>query len=171
MKQGQAKKACPFLTGKFMLPSLPDRPGTYALWLALPEPLQLAVGRLGEFDFPPGGYLYLGSAFGPGGLAGRLRHHLAPLKRPHWHIDYLRSRARVTALGYCVSENVMECDWSQLAARHPGAGVPAPGFGASDCRCGCAAHLYWFANPASFSLAAELITRSEVIWVDLAKIE
>jgi Uri superfamily endonuclease len=151
--------------------SLPNLPGTYALWLEMPERTHLAIGRLGEFDFPPGGYLYLGSAFGTGGLAGRLHHHLSPIKRPHWHIDYLRPKMRITALGYCVSENFMECQWSRRAARHADACVPAPGFGASDCLSGCAAHLYLFSSQASFALAAGLLHDPPMIWVDLSKIE
>ncbi len=35
----------------------------------------------------------------------------------------------------------LECRWSQAVAGLSGVSVPAPGFGASDCRCGCPAHL------------------------------
>ena len=135
-----------------MNPTFPTLAGCYALQLELMEAARLAIGRLGVFNFPAGRYLYLGSAFGPGGLAGRLRHHLSPLKKAHWHIDYLRVQARVSGLGYvCASVGGMEpadttlrleCQWSQQAANIAGISVPAPGFGASDCVSGCAAHLY-----------------------------
>ena len=64
--------------------------GSYILLLYLPLNITLTVGRLGTFDFPAGWYAYVGSAFGAGGLVGRIKHHLQPLENPHWHIDYLR---------------------------------------------------------------------------------
>ncbi len=65
-------------------------PGTYSLLLYLPRTRLIRVGKLGEFGFANGHYCYVGSAFGPGGLRARLRHHARPAARPHWHIDYLR---------------------------------------------------------------------------------
>jgi hypothetical protein len=38
----------------------------------------------------------------------------------------------------------LECLWSQALATQSGAFLPASGFGASDCRAGCAAHLVGF---------------------------
>jgi hypothetical protein len=38
----------------------------------------------------------------------------------------------------------LECAWSQALARLPGTRIPAPGFGSSDCRCACPAHLVAF---------------------------
>lgn len=65
----------------------------------------------------------------------------------HWHIDYLRAVAEVQALGYLVgsseaqSAQRLECQWSQAIASLPESTVPVPGFGASDCRSCCPAHL------------------------------
>ncbi len=70
-------------------------PGTYVLVLAVPRTPRISVGRLGIAGFPAGTYLYIGSAWGPGGLRARIAHHFKPAWRPHWHIDYLRRRARV----------------------------------------------------------------------------
>ncbi len=50
---------------------------------------RLEIGRLGSFNIIPGFYAYVGSAFGPGGLRARIRHHLESVAQPHWHIDYL----------------------------------------------------------------------------------
>jgi Uri superfamily endonuclease len=130
----------------------PNRPGSYALRLSLCEPACLQIGRLGEFLFPPGIYIYLGSAHGPGGLRGRLRHHARVTEQPHWHLDWLRPRARLLGGWFAVEEAhaALECAWSQAVARLPGAAIPARGFGAADCRLGCAAHLVAF--PAGINL-------------------
>ena len=124
---------------------LPESPGTYAILLQLESAQAIRVGRLGDFDFPAGYYLYLGSALGPGGLTGRLGRHLAwegAQRRPHWHIDYFRQHASVQAIWYITDKTRREHDWAELAARLDGASTPAPRFGASDCR--CPSHLYHF---------------------------
>lgn len=53
-------------------------PGTYALLLRLREQTPICVGAQGEIVFPQGYYVYVGSAFGPGGVRRRVAHHLAP---------------------------------------------------------------------------------------------
>jgi Uri superfamily endonuclease len=77
------------------------------------------------------------------------------LKR-HWHIDYLHSIARVSAYCYLLIQKYksnaiiraphmpIECLWSQVFEAIPGAVIPVKGFGASDCRSGCRAHLVAF---------------------------
>jgi Uri superfamily endonuclease len=67
--------------------------GTYALVFRLARASDVCVGRLGRYSLRPAFYVYVGSAFGPGGLAARLEHHLGSLARPHWHVDYLRQAA------------------------------------------------------------------------------
>jgi Uri superfamily endonuclease len=122
------------------LEDMPRAPGTYMLVLHLPEPRRLMVGRLGEFEFPPGYYLYAGSA--RGGLRGRVQRHLRADKKLHWHIDYLNSAengAVVTEVWWQAGRKRLECEWAAAARRRPGASTPAPGFGASDC--GCDSHL------------------------------
>lgn len=121
---------------------LPDQPGTYILILRLDPPQRVRIGALGTFDFPAAHYAYVGSAFGPGGLRGRLRHHLAPVTRPHWHIDYLRAAAHIERIAWGASDQRLEHDWARRLLDAPGAFIPAPRFGASDCR--CPAHLIGF---------------------------
>ncbi len=118
------------------------RPGAYALLLALPEPRTLTVGRLGTFSFPVGFYLYLGSALGPGGLSSRLARHCRVKKKQHWHIDYLRPLAWLEQIWVWITKERVECDWAAAAGALPGAGIPAPRFGASDCK--CPAHLFHY---------------------------
>jgi Uri superfamily endonuclease len=123
---------------------LPSLPGTYAIVLFLDDRRDLTIGRLGHFDFPPGHYVYIGSALGPGGLNARARHHLAPARSARWHIDYLLRLATPVALHTAVGTERREWAWSRIINALPGANVIAPGFGASDCR--CISHLVYFAD-------------------------
>lgn len=120
----------------------PAAHGDYVLWLALGESMPLVIGRLGAFDFPAGMYAYVGSARGPGGLAGRLKHHLTPVQRPHWHIDYLRAAARMEAVWWWAGDEPLEHRWAAALSQLSEAQVIVSRFGASDCR--CSSHLYCF---------------------------
>ncbi len=122
--------------------SIPDEPGTYALLLANPRTGALRIGRLGTLSLQPGVYVYVGSAFGPGGLAARIGHHRRIAVRPHWHIDYLRAACELTEVWWTTDPARLEHAWAGAVASMPGADVPMPCFGSSDCT--CAAHLFWF---------------------------
>lgn len=126
---------------------IPKSPGTYALILRLINDRVIAVGKLGTFDFPAGYYIYVGSAFGPGGLAGRLGRHLVPLKpdrAPHWHIDYLRRWASIMEIWFAEHATPREHHWATLVDDLSDCALPARRFGASDCR--CRSHLFHFAH-------------------------
>ena len=110
----------------------PNR-GSYLLWYYLPRATLLNVGRLGRQSFVRGWYGYCGSAMGPGGLRARLRHHLSPPSRHHWHIDYFKSSACLREIWLCEGDN-REHDLS-FKLTELGAQVPVAGFGSSDCRC------------------------------------
>jgi len=122
---------------------LPRKPGTYVLFLHLRESRTVTVGRLGAVAFPAGFYAYVGSARGSGGLAARVARHLRDPKPLHWHIDALREHARPLRLWLSEGPQGRECVWAGVLSRLPGASLPAPRFGASDCR--CPAHLIRFA--------------------------
>lgn len=117
------------------------RPGTYALLLRLDVEESIRVGRR-LLPLTPGWALYIGSAFGPGGVEGRLRHHRRLAARPHWHIDYLRRYAALEAVWRSHDPKRGECLWASLCAGELGGRAPPFRFGASDCR--CPAHLYLF---------------------------
>ena len=130
----------------------PKHSGTYALIMVLTNSQPIRVGKLGEFDFPAGYYNYVGSAFGPGGLAGRLNRHrgldaqnASGGWRPHWHIDYLRLKAEIVAIWFTNQDTPREHSWASLVSQLPGATMPVPHFGASDCR--CQSHLFHFPQP------------------------
>lgn len=138
----------------------PPKKGTYGLLLHLPESQQITVGRLGDFAFTAGYYLYLGSALGSGGLAARLKRHLRAEKDPFWHIDYLRQVGVVTAVCWLQSPERYEHEWAAAAQQLPGATIPAPRFGASDCR--CPAHLFQFDQPPDLSLLGGRVAETAV---------
>ncbi len=127
-----------------MSADLPPLPGTYILLLELIEDRAVPIGKLGTFAVRRGWYTYVGSAFGSGGLRGRLTHHLTPPARPHWHIDHLRAAATVREVWTVANPTPVEHVWAERLLALPGAAVPIPRFGASDCR--CAAHLFYFAE-------------------------
>jgi Uri superfamily endonuclease len=119
----------------------PAEPGTYVLRIDVTDPLQFTVGKLGRIALPPGRYAYVGSAHGSGGLRGRLTRHVRRDRRRHWHIDYLTELAPVSYV-YCKARaKRLECRWAQTLLSLSGSSALAPGFGSSDCRNGCLAHL------------------------------
>jgi Uri superfamily endonuclease len=122
--------------------------GTYALVIALERESTVAVGKLGHFAFPPGYYVYAGSA--RGGLPQRVGRHLRRQKRLRWHIDYLLERAEVVEVWYAPGDERRECLWAATAREMPQAHIIAPRFGSSDCR--CRSHLLYFPRRPSFTL-------------------
>lgn len=103
--------------------------------------MRVCIGRLGEFDFPAGDYVYTGSA--RRNLEARIARHLRRDKRLRWHIDYLLAAPGVT-VGEVRRSDVAECVLNQATAGR----VPVPGFGASDCRQGCGSHLKFLGSPS-----------------------
>ena len=121
--------------------------GTYALLLASNDSRRLSIGRLGSLALRPGWYVYVGSAFGPGGLRARLAHHRKLATRPHWHVDYLRLHATLERVWYTYDASRREHEWASVLLQLPGVEVPLPGFGSSDCE--CRSHLVRFARRPS----------------------
>lgn len=106
--------------------------GTYVLVLRAERCASVQIGRLGVLQVHRGHYLYVGSALGPGGLKARLGHHLRPVARPRWHIDYVRKVLTLHEIWYACNERRWESDWAQALAEVPGLTAPLRGFGASD---------------------------------------
>ena len=143
---------------------LPDQPGTYAPILKLGRTAAITVGQLGRFRFPAGWYAYAGSARGPGGLAARVSRHTRSPKPLRWHVDYLRACAYPIAAWHAVGTRKRECAWAKALAKLPGASVPVPRFGASDCR--CPTHLFHFAAPPDLKTFARVVDErvSQEMW-------
>jgi Uri superfamily endonuclease len=113
--------------------------GVYQLWIELVRPISIRIGRLGRFRFPPGWYVYTGSA--KRNLPARVARHCQRSKKLRWHIDYLLANrhAHIRQVLTRPWRPGGECRWHRATALAPGATIPVPGFGSSDCR--CPAHL------------------------------
>ena len=118
--------------------------GIYILHLELESECQRVVGKLGTIRFAAGHYAYVGRAFGSGGLAARLSHHLRLAASPHWHIDFLQPHLCVREIWYGRTPPSDEHRWAWALSQIRGATLPAEGFGSSDCR--CQSHLVRFAR-------------------------
>lgn len=125
-----------------------DRAGTYALVLFAKQPFEVEIGSLGSLAGSAGNYVYVGSAFGAGGLRGRISHHLRLSTRPHWHIDYLRRLAVPTELWLLQGKTRYEHRWATILQTMPESDIPLARFGSSDCR--CPTHLFYFETRPRF---------------------
>ena len=111
-----------------------NSPCTYQLHIRLSSSITIQIGALGSFRFPPGRYLYTGSA--RRNIEARIRRHCSDRKKLHWHIDYLLHHPAASVVSVTRSRTP-ECELNQGVTGE----VPVPGFGASDCSNGCTSHL------------------------------
>lgn len=125
------------------------QPGTYALVLTTAAGAVVQIGKVGTLRLQPGFYVYVGSAFGPGGLVARIRHHQRIAVRPHWHIDYLRMVCDLAEIWFAADTARREHVWAKALAKLPRAAVPMPGFGSSDCD--RETHLFCFSRKPCFA--------------------
>lgn len=114
--------------------------GLYHLVISLTQIRWLEVGALGLKRFPPGTYIYTGSA--KRALKKRLARHVQRVKKCYWHIDFLTTVASVDEVLIDTTWKYSECGRHRKITALPGAEVIIPRFGASDCRCN--AHLSYF---------------------------
>jgi Uri superfamily endonuclease len=73
--------------------------GSYILLIFVRENLWFKPGSLQRVRLPPGCYVYVGSAIGPGGFEKRVLIHLRKTKKARWHIDYLTRLRNVEVRG------------------------------------------------------------------------
>ncbi|MCA0389830.1 MAG: GIY-YIG nuclease family protein [Bacteroidetes bacterium] len=123
----------------FVIDEIPRAKGIYLLEMELPLDTEIEIGKNGSYLFRSGCYYYTGSAFGPGGLRGRLSHHLRPASKPHWHIDRLKEHAIITNISVFHADRDFEHELAMRLAKE--FQVPVPGFGSSGCN--CPAHLFY----------------------------
>ena len=112
--------------------AIQPQPGTYLLIMQAKRRRQVEVGRLGRMQIEPGYYLYVGSAFGPGGVKARVSHHMKITARPRWHIDYLRQVCPLKMVWCSYRDVRQEHGWIDLLESMPTLSIPMVGFGASD---------------------------------------
>ena len=127
------------------------QPGTYLLLIHLAAPATLEIGRLGQVTLPAGWYVYAGSALG--GLGARISRHARQEKRPHWHIDRLLAAGQLVSVVARIGSARIECQTASIVLVLPGATLPVPRFGASDCR--CRAHLVHFEARPNLALGSD----------------
>ena len=128
--------------------------GIYCLCIKLPQGCYIKVGCLGTFYFPPGFYIYVGSA--QNSLKHRIQRHVRRKKKVHWHIDYLLQYGQVVSVRAYGGEKDRECVLSHEIGNMKDAVVPVKGFGSSDCS--CASHLYFFQDDPGFGISRLKIT-------------
>ena len=129
--------------------------GTYVLILFLKKGVRLQIGRLGSFGFKRGTYAYVGSAFGPGGLDARLKHHCMSSANPHWHIDYLRRAATLKDIWVSAIPQRSEHAWTEGLLSLDAGHCPVKGFGSSDCL--CFSHLVYFKRKPSSMMISRVL--------------
>lgn len=133
--------------------------GTYVTFFRLPKPAsRVRIGALGTFDFPPGYYAYLGSAFGNGGVRARTNRHLTAVTPKKWNIDWLKPRCTPVAVWWTHERRPVEFDWVDLLADLPGATVPVARFGGRD-NPAAEAHLFRFDDVPSVAAFRRRVTR------------
>ena len=125
-----------------MLRQLKPDTGTYALTYECKTNRSIRIGKLGILDLRRGYYVYVGSAFGPGGVKARIHHHLGRSPAPHWHLDYLKPHCEPLELWVTYSNNKREQTWVSTLAKSKDGSIPLAGFGASDTS--AVSHLFFF---------------------------
>ena len=119
--------------------------GTYVLVMQGKGRQPVRIGKWGQLEVGRGFYLYVGSAFGPGGVLSRVSRHCREHKANRWHVDYLREQTHLRTVWYVHSEERFEHRWaSALEARQETTAIA--GFGCSDCH--CLSHLFLVTNAA-----------------------
>ena len=137
------------------------RGGTYALILRSRSKATAHVGRRGPIELAIGYYIYVGSAFGPGGVQARVARHTREEKRRHWHIDYLREFVSLVGVWYTHDRRHLEHTWAQSLSSVNGI-TSIPKFGCSDCS--CHSHLF-FASTRATLAALPGIGNGELRWM------
>jgi Uri superfamily endonuclease len=129
---------------------LPEAKGTYVLITYAAQMRRLEVGRLGTFDIIPGYYVYVGSAFGAGGLRARVGHHLEATAHPHWHIDYLLRCVTPVEAWHSTDPRRLERCWVELFKSASQFRVPIARFGSSDYQRSRTSHLFYAKRRPTF---------------------
>jgi Uri superfamily endonuclease len=146
--------------------SIPNAPGVYILVLYLSQTTAITFNRKSSRHlFPPGWYVYVGSARGPGGLSRRVARHQrrnADGKRMHWNVDYFREHATLCEVWYCETESSeAEHQWACVVRDLTSATVPVLKFGANDCTAGCPSHFFHLADrPSTVEFRSKLESRT-----------
>lgn len=91
--------------------------GTYVLLMRSRQHAVERVGAWGDLAIELGWYLYVGSAFGPGGLRSRVLRHWRRRKPRHWHVGYLREHLQFAGAWCGYAPERLEHRWAIAFAR------------------------------------------------------
>jgi Uri superfamily endonuclease len=117
--------------------NLPEEKGSYCIVFEI-DFLSFKNKRGKDFSLVKGIYIYVGSAFGPGGLRRRISRHLRKSKKKHWHFDFVTTHNSFNLLEIWLFENLkVECKVACLIKK---TAKPINGFGSTDCK--CLSHLF-----------------------------
>ena len=104
----------------------------YTIYLRLNRDETIRIGKLGEYFFQKGTYIYVGSA--KRNIVKRIQRHKEIEKRLHWHFDYLRPFGIITKI-ITYDERLRECALAEKIRKIEHGTLPFKGFGSSDCKC------------------------------------
>ena len=104
----------------------------YTIYLRLDRDETIKIGKLGEYFFQKGTYIYVGSA--KRNIVKRIQRHKEIEKKLHWHFDYLRPFGIITKI-ITYDERLGECALAEKIRKIEHGTLPIKGFGSSDCKC------------------------------------
>lgn len=115
--------------------------GTYVLFIRLIKEIPIVIQKK-KLILKPGFYIYVGSAFGAGGLSSRLHRHIRKIKQKHWHIDQvtMSDYAFVEGIGISLNKKI-ECEIATKLSKINFLD-PITNFGNSDCGI-CQSHFFY----------------------------
>lgn len=115
-----------------MYESINPEHSLYSIYLVLENDQIIKVGKLGEFFFKRGTYIYIGSA--KRNIRQRIERHKKINKKYHWHFDYLRPNGVITKI-ITYDNRLGECELAEKIRKNNDGILPVKGFGSSDCNC------------------------------------
>jgi Uri superfamily endonuclease len=134
-----------------------NKKGTYILVIFSSSKKSIPIGRLGRMKLKPGWYIYVGSAFGSGGLSARLKRHLKKEKKCYWHIDYLLKHTDIKEIWFTSFPINLEDKWVKIISSMSNNNIPIKNFGSSDSN--SISHLFYFRRRPSLRMFKSYISK------------
>lgn len=131
-----------------------SEPGTYALIFKNEKQVQVQIGQWKKITLCSGYYIYIGSAFGPGGIRARVSRHCRVDKPKRWHLDYISCMAQPVEAWISYATKHLEHEWADVF-RNQTPFTPVEGFGCTDCR--CLSHLFYSSHRPELKTYQDLL--------------
>jgi len=120
---------------------LPRIKGTYAVLFRCDVVARIKLGCAGLHTLRPGWHVYIGSAFGGGGVGARVGRYLRRNAKVKWQIDRMKPYLTPHEIWYTLDVEKRECLWAQAMLDMPRVSYLSH-VGSTDCD--CKAHLFVF---------------------------